>query len=559
MASANFINECKNYANCNRYGKLEFSSPALELNQSNKIQEFTIDSGCYDNGNIIGSVYVSKLNTQLINALEDTVENRQFDASVGVTYTVTEEVDGEEVETDTTEYIGMGTYVVEKPKDEQTTNFSSFVAYDLLMQHLEDKYVSNLDYENDTITIADVYDELCTTLGLTPVTTTFTNSTITVENNPFTNGETNRTALQSIAKVACAFIDIDDETNEIDLKWLSDTLDYTFEMSDYSTLEGGKVVYGPVNALIIKNSAVDSENVSYDDPESIALNGEHQLVISEDYFLYNADKREEALMPIWNKVNGLTYTECTLNTLTGKPFLKKGAKIRVYKDNENYIDSYVLQNQFKYNGAFSNVIKAPVLTEQELITKQDVSLGEALRNTQIIVNKQDGTITSLSRRTQALENDNIDIKTNFGNYTLQSDFADLQTQVIDVQTDTYKKTEVQQILKGTFYDENNNQIVSEIVKTTSGTFDENGMTYEKTNAPTKTTINEVGVGTKKTDGTDDYILFAGYVDDNNTQFADFKGQTIVASENIQVKNYFVMPDAHSRIEKYENGGGMFYV
>lgn len=547
MASVDFINECKNYAYENRYGKLEFSNPTLELNQSNKIQEFTIDSGCYDNGNIIGSVYVTKFNTQLINALEDTVENRQFDASVGVKY-----------DDDSTEYIGMGTYVVEKPKDEQTENYTSFIAYDLLMQHLEDKYVSNLDYENDTITIGDVYDELCTTLGLTPVTTTFTNSTITVENNPFTNGETNRTVLQSIAKVACAFVDIDDETNEIDLKWLSDTLDYTFETSDYSTLEGGKIVYGPVNALIIKNSTVDSENVSYDDPESIALNGEHQLVISEDYFLYNANKREEALMPIWNKVNGLTYTECTLNTLTGKPFLKKGSKIRVYKDNENYIDSYVLQNEFKYNGAFSNVIKAPVLTEQELITKQDVSLGEALRNTQIIVNKQDGTITSLSSRTQALENDNIDIKTKFGNYTLQSDFADLQTSVRDIQTDTYKKTEVQSILKGTFYDENNNQIVSEIVKTTSGTFDENGMTYEKTNANTKTTINEVGVGVKKTDGSNNYILFAGYVDSNNSQYSDYQGQTLVATENIMVENYLVV-GSHSRFEDYEGGTGCFYI
>lgn len=356
----------------------------LELNQSNKIQEFTIDSGCYDNGNIVGSVYVAKLNAQLIDALDNTLENVDCDASVGVKY-----------DNDTTEYVKLGSYVVEKPKDEQTTNFSSFVAYDLLMQHLEDKYVSNLDYENDTITIADVYDELCTTLGLTPVTTTFTNSTITVENNPFTNGETNRTVLQSIAKVACAFVDIDDETNEIDLKWLSDSLDYTFQKSDYSTVEGGKTVYGPVNSLIIKNSVIDDENISYSDETSILENGEHQLVINEDYFLYNQEKREEALMPIWNKVNGLTYTECTLNTLTGKPFLKKGAKIRIYLDEENYIDSYVLQNEFKYNGAFANTIKCPVLTEQEVKTKQNASLNEKLKKTEVIINKQNNTITEI--------------------------------------------------------------------------------------------------------------------------------------------------------------------
>lgn len=551
MASIDFINECKNYAYKNRYGKIEFTNPTLELNQSNKIQEFTIDSGCYDNGTIVGSVYVSKLTAQLINALEDNIENREFNASVGVKY-----------DDNSTEYIGMGTYVVEKPKDEQTTNFSSFVAYDLLMQHLDEPYTTELDYDNETITIADVYEELCTTLGLTPATTTFTNGTITVENNPFTNKETNRVVLNAIAKVACAFVDIDDETNEIDLKWLSNTLDYTFQKSDYSTVEGGKTVYGPVNSLIIRNSAVESENVSHDDPESIALNGEHQLVISEDYFLYNAEKREEALMPIWNKVNGLTYTECTLNTLTGKPFLKKGAKFRVYLDEENYIDSYVLQNEFKYDGTFSNTIKCPVLTEQQIKTKQDISLGERLRQTEIIVNKQEGTIDLYTTKTDDIdlrENNNyLELKDKFKGYTPQSDFASLQTEVRTTYADTYKKDEIKSILKGTFYDEQNNQIVSEIVRTTSGTFDENGMTYEKTNAQTKTTINEVGVNTRRTSN-NETILFAGYVDENNTQFTDFKGQTIVATENIQVKNYFVMPDAHTRIEKYEGGGGIFVV
>ena len=369
---------------------------SVELNQSNKIQEFTIDSGCYDNGNVIGSVYVKKLNAQLIDALDNTLEDVDCDASVGVTYTTVEEVDGEEVETETTEYMNMGSYVVEKPKDEQTTNFSSFVAYDLLMNRLEDKYSTALDYDNETITIADVYEELCTNLGLTPVTTTFTNSTITVENNPFGNGETNRTVLQSICKVACAFVDIDYDTNEIDLKWLSNTLDYTFQKSDYSTVEGGKTVYGPVNSLIIKNSVIDSENVSHSDNTSITLNGEHQLVISEDYFLYNQAKRTEALTNIWNKVNGLTYTECTLNTQTGKPFLKVGSKIRIYTDTNEYFDSYVLQNEFKYDGTFSNTIKCPVLTEQEVQTKQTVDLGYKVRQTEIIVDKQGGTIEEIT-------------------------------------------------------------------------------------------------------------------------------------------------------------------
>jgi hypothetical protein len=560
MVSEEFINECKNYAYENRYGKIEFSSPSLELNQSNKIQEFTIDGGCYVDGDIVGSVYVKKFNANLIDALDDTIENREFDASVGVKYTVTEEVEDEDVETEVTEYIDMGSYIVEKPKDEQTENLTSFVGYDLLMQHLDEKYQTSLDYENETITIADVYDELCTTLELTPVTTTFTNSTIEVEANPFVGGETNRIVLNAIAKVACAFVDIDYSTNEIDLKWLSSSLDYTFATSDFSSLEGGKTVYGPINSLILKSGAVDSENVSQEDAESIAQNGEHQLVISEDYFLYNETKRQEALTAIWNKVNGLTYTECTLTTYTGKPFLKIGDKIRIYLDEENYIDSYVLQHNFTYDGAFKSIIKCPVLTEQEVKTKQNVSLGEKLRQTEIIVNKQEGTISSTVSRVSDIEtkenNDYIELMGKFNDYEPSGNYSQLETRLSTLETDTYLKTEIQSILKGTYYDENNNQIVSEIVKTNSATFDENGMTYEKSGANTKTTINEVGVNVK--DNNNNSILFAGYVDNNNTQYSAYQGQTIVATDNIMVDHYLVV-GSHSRFEDYETGTGCFYI
>ena len=73
--------------------------------------------------------------------------------------------------------------------------------------------------------------------------------------------------------------------------------------------------------------------------------------------------------------------------------------------------------------------------------------------------------------------------------------------------------------------------------------------------PTTTTINEVGVGTKKSNS-NEYVLFAGYVNDNNTQYEKYKGQTIVASENMLVSNYLVVGE-HSRLENYENGTGIF--
>jgi len=574
MASANFINECKNYAYMNRYGKLEFSSPSLELNQSNKIQDFTISSGCCVDGSMVGSVYIKQLEAHLIDALDDTLENNEFEASVGVTYLEDEE--------EVTEYINLGSYIVEKPTDEQTENFSSFIAYDTLMKHIDEKYSTNLDYENNTITVGDIYVELCASMELIPTNTTFTNSTLTVEKNPFTNGEKNRDVLTSIAMVACAFVDIDYESGEIDLKWVSDTLDYTFQKDDYSSLEGGKVVYGPINSLVIRSSFSETENVSYQDEESVQDIGEHQLVIIEDYFLYNSTKRQEVLMDIWDKVNGLTYTECELTTYTGKPFLKAGNKIRIYTDENEYIDTYILENEFTFDGSFKSVIKSPVLTEQEIKSKQDVGLRERLRNTEIIVNKQEGIISEIVSQTDentsnisSLQIDVNGISTNvasfeqttndqlssisddlssyrevtdneletingkFGNLATTDDISGIAHSVEVLQSDTYTKTQI------------NSMMIDGTVKklsTTSMTVDENGMTFEKTNAKAKTNLNQNGLTIL--DNNDDVILRAAFDED--------VGNTVVETYRHQVQEYFIMGQ-HSRFEDFEDGTGCFYI
>ena len=394
MASANFINECKNYANCNRYGRLTIESTGVELNQSNVIQNFTIDSGCYNNGSILGTVYCKKLNAQLIDALNKTLENESFIAQVGLTYI--EEVEGEEQET--TEYIDLGKFTIEKPNDEQTDNYTSFVAYDDLANNIDKVYECGLSYATPK-TVAELYQDVCINLGLTPKTLSFLNSNILIYNNPFKNKETNRFVLETICKISCSFIDIDIENNKIDLAWLDDNLDYTFQKSDYSTLDGGKIVYGPVNTLVIRSASVESENVSVSDSASIEEYGEHQIVIADDYILITPELRQQALTSIWNRVHNLEYVDCELTTLTGKPFLKIGSKIRIYIDDENYFDTYVLQHEFSFDGAFKSVIKSPAMTYQEVSIKQDISLKEKLNQTVLTVDKQNGVISSVISET----------------------------------------------------------------------------------------------------------------------------------------------------------------
>ena len=386
MASNNFINECKNGAFANRLGKIIVDGVNTPITNSDNLKKITIDSGCYVDGSIIGSIYIKQLTGEFVGYTNtDSLIAKEIEAQIGVKY-------GD----NSTEYISMGKYTIERPKEEETANKAEITAYDNIMNKINDKYVCGLDYENDTITLEDLYIDVCDNLNLTPATTNFLNKDIPINANPFTNGETNYTVLQTVAKIACSFVTIDNDTDEINLSWLSDSVnpDYTFQKSDYSTLEGGIIELGPINSVTIKNSQVDSENVTQTDDESIQVNGEHSIVISEDYILYNSMLRSQALSGIFNRLNGLTYTDCKLTTYYGKPFLPIGSKIRVITDN-GYLDTFVLIHKFEYDGTFTSTIESPVLTEQEIKTKQNLTLKEALKNTEIEVNKQKQTITSL--------------------------------------------------------------------------------------------------------------------------------------------------------------------
>ncbi len=370
----NFIEACKKGANKNRLGMIK--TKEKEIKGSDSLKSFVVDSGCYVDDSIIGAIYIKCLTGDFVN-LKMSLLDEEIEAKVGIKFS------------DQEEYRSLGHYIVEKPTDEKTSSNTSIKAYDYLMNKIDQKYECEINY-GETITVKDLYIDVCNNLGLSPKTTEFLNSDILVFNNPFTNNETNRTVLKAIATVACSFVTID-ANNQIDLSWLSDTLDYTFLKSEYSTLESNDTVLGPINTVVLRNSEIDDENVTKQ-AENIEI--EHSVIISEDYILNSAEIRKQAIEKIFERLNGLTYVDCKLTTYYGKPFLKVGSKIKIETDN-GFIETYILKHQFTFNGAFTSVIESSVPTKQEIKTKQEITLKEALKNTQIIVDKQNHKIESL--------------------------------------------------------------------------------------------------------------------------------------------------------------------
>ena len=309
--------------------------------------------------------------------------------------------------------------------------------------------------------------------------------------------------------------------------------------------------FGPVNSLVLSRSA-DSDLIYRKDDSSIEKNGLTEIKISDNQIL-NGNDRDEYIDNIFNRLKGIEYYTNDYDS-TGITYLELGDFYKVEARGNRYL-ALMLNDELNVTQGFEELIHTDKPDTSVSDYKKADTTDRRINKATLIVDKQNQTIQALTSRTSNLEskqiNDKAELLAKFGDYALDSRVDDITTQVETLQTDTYTKTEVKSILKGTFYDSDNNQIVSEVVKTTSGTFDENGMHYEKTNAKTKSTINEVGVRVDNAIN-DSELLFAGYDDNIN--------QTIVRTDNLTVRNFLVV-GSQSRFQDYEEnneqGTGVF--
>ena len=396
MATQNFINECKNRANANRLGK--FTVDNLAINQSNYLTSMEFKDSCYVNNTIIGSTYTKSVDIKVLNLPVGTeLIGQTITPEVGVRYSNND-----------TEYVSFDNYVLESSKDEQTASNTAFTGMNGGTA-LDKEYICSLSFENGaTHTIYEFYQDACYQLGIMPTDISFDNGSIVMTGNPFQNHEPIRTVIEEVERVSCTIAKFDWTNQTVTLGWLSNQIDYTFNTSDYSTLEGSMEKYGPLNVIILGNSQLEGENVTMTDDESVELNGEHQIMIDAPYFLYTEELRTQAIQAIYDKLDGLTYYDLKLTTPYGKPFLKVGDKIRINTNENQTYDTYVLSHTFTYDGAFTSVIESPALTSEEQKVKNEKngnSLKERMRRTEVIVDKTTGDISAITEKITEVEDE----------------------------------------------------------------------------------------------------------------------------------------------------------
>ncbi len=157
----------------------------------------------------------------------------------------------------------------------------------------------------------------------------------------------------------------------------------------------------------------------------------------------------------------------------------------------------------------------------------------------------DGTLDDLQKQ---INDNSANIQNNYSDLikalTEKADISkidDITTQVKQLQTDTYTKTEIQQIANGTGVD----GVTVSAVISNEAMFDINGMHYSRSDKDTATTVNYKGL--EVDDKTGNELLFAGVEDGTDN--------SIVRTDNLTVKTYLRVANNKARIEEYTDEDG----
>jgi len=203
------------------------------------------------------------------------------------------------------EYINYGNYIVYDNAYNADTLSYVHTCYDKMLYSMTDYVGLGLEYPT---TVDEYINAIAEFLGLTfkNYGTTYVNSDKIIVNELYTDiGFTFRDILDELAQVTASTICINEETDELEVRYIVETNDIIND--DYlkdTNIQFGQI-YGPINSIVLSRSA-DADTVYLQDAQSIIDNGLCEIKIRDNQIM-NWNDRSDYLPDILNQLGGLTY------------------------------------------------------------------------------------------------------------------------------------------------------------------------------------------------------------------------------------------------------------
>lgn len=358
---------------------VELINDDLTISKENYLQKISYDDTKYvDEKGFIGQASSRSIEVSLINADELELENKEFKLKVGT-----------KLNNGTVKYIDFGNFIIQEVESKDVDGGVDFTAFDYMSKF-------NIDYVHRLTapyTYGQLFEDICAQANVEVGSALFRNSDKIIEENPFINGEKCRFVLQQIAKIAFSTAYIAQDNKAYIGFTVKEDADEVITTDNYFELTPNKDTI-PVNIVTLRSSELTDATLSVKDEESIALYGEKELIVEEDYFSYTDEKRLELLEEA-KDLFGLTYTPMQID-LEGSIYLNFNDVLEVTNLKGQVNRSYCFNTYFEFNGALYNSMQSPALTEIQATnsyTEQDI---QTRRRTFAEINKANQKITLMA-------------------------------------------------------------------------------------------------------------------------------------------------------------------
>lgn len=354
-----------------------------EINYDNGIKELTLEDNVYvpDVG-FIGQATSKKLTLILLdNQQTINLENKEFELYIGADYN------------NQTYYINYGKFIVNEPPENDSTNGTiKIIAYDYMIK-FNKTYQDGVTYP---IKMKKYLANICTQAGVQLGSQSFPNENFWVTDNQF-EGKQLREVIKHIAKCAFSWARIgQDNKLYLDFNATGNVIE-TFGLDDYKQdgFKRANEYYGPINKVTYADSDIQGQEESIPDAVSIALNGVKELIVYDNFFAYTTQKRQD-LIQSGNVLFGFNYMPVTQLELTGAIYLDCTDIIEVVDGQNNSVTTRVFAHTIKYNGAISDTVSAPALSNNQETYKNINTTTNAENRTEIMVDRANKKIQSIT-------------------------------------------------------------------------------------------------------------------------------------------------------------------
>ena len=304
------------------------------------------------------------------------------------------------------EYLDFGNYIVYSSEKQEDLKSYKIICYDKMLLSMIDYTNLNVQYP---ITIRNYIQAICDFLGLTfkNANDEFANYDKEIENEVFLDEENNslgykfRDVLDDLAEVVAGNICINENDDELEIRYINetnDTIDEEF-LKDTNVNFSKKV--GPINSIVLSRSA-SSDNVYLRDDESVEENGLYEIKI-EDNQIMNFNNRSEYLPDILEKLDGVEYYLNNIKS-TGVCYYNVYDMYNITIDENTYPCLMLNDEILRTQGLEENIV-----TEESDSDPTDYSKADKtdlrINQTNLIVDKQQGEINALTTRVQSVEDE----------------------------------------------------------------------------------------------------------------------------------------------------------